>query len=279
MQAQKLGVKGGTQQSPLLEQCCLRMSAQTSYRKAAADVELLTGMSVSAKTQERIVNRTPIAPAEIEEPVEAVALDGGMVRLVSPLGEASEWKQYKAVRLNGDGLGMAWFQENAALLEWLQRLTFVSLFYCLGDGHPGIWNLFAQLEVPQTGEEILDWFHLNENLHKVGGSLKRLRKAESLLWEGQVDATLALFAQVKTKPAQRFREYVQTHRGRIPNYRYYQMEGLPIGSGSVESWIKQIDERLQITGARWKPQRVQQMLALRCAYLNEQLDSFYLTKE
>jgi hypothetical protein len=255
------------------------MSAKTSYRKAAADIELLTGMSVSAKTQERIVNRTAIAPANVEEPVEAVALDGGMVRLVSPPSEASEWKQYKAVRLNGDGPGMAWFQENAALLEWLQRLTFVSLFYCLGDGHPGIWNLFAQLEVPQMSEEILDWFHLNENLYKVGGSLKRLRKAESLLWEGQVDATLALFAQVKTKPARRFREYLQTHRGRIPNYRYYQMEGLPIGSGPVESWIKQIDERLQITGARWKPQRVGQMLALRCAYLNEQLDSFYLAKE
>ena len=28
------------------------------------------------------------------------------------------------------------------------------------------------------------------------------------------------------------------------------MEGLPIGAGPVESWIKQIDERVQITGAR-----------------------------
>ena len=23
-------------------------------------------------------------------------------------------------------------------------------FYCLGDGHAGIWSLFAQLQVPQT---------------------------------------------------------------------------------------------------------------------------------
>jgi len=31
--------------------------------------------------------------------------------------------------------------------------------------------------------EILDWYHLMENLHKVGGSLKRLRQAETLLWQ------------------------------------------------------------------------------------------------
>ena len=61
-------------------------------------------------------------------------------------------------------------------------------------------------------------------------------------------------------------------------YDYYQSEGLPIGSGSVESWIKQVDARIQISGASWKAERVPQMLALRCAYLNEQLDLFSLTK-
>jgi hypothetical protein len=50
------------------------------------------------------------------------------------------------------------------------------------------------------------------------------------------------------------------------------MEGLPISSGPVESWINQIDERIQITGARWKSERVPQILALRCAYLNGNLD-------
>ncbi|NMF86832.1 ISKra4 family transposase, partial [Nodosilinea sp. P-1105] len=273
-QAEKLGVKPGIQQSPLLELCCQRMSAKASYQQAARDIDLLTGVSVSAKTQERIVNRTPIEAPEITESVAEVDLDGGMVRLVGDPGQPSEWKQYKAVRVNGDGPGMAWFQDNSALLDWLHHLTFVSLFYCLGDGHAGIWSLFAQLEVPQIAEEILDWYHLIENLHKVGGSLKRLQEAESLLWEGQVDKTLALFAPVKTDPSRRFQTYLQTHRSRIPNYRYYQMEGLPIGSGPVESWIKQIDERVQITGARWKPERVPQILALRCAYLSGRLDLF-----
>jgi hypothetical protein len=158
IQAENLGVKPGIQQSPLLELCCQRMSAKTSYRQAARDIDLLSGVSVSAKTQERIVNRTPIEAPEITEPVTEVDLDGGMVRLVGDPGQPSEWKQYKAVRVNGDGPGMAWFQDNSALLDWLHHLSFVSLFYCLGDGHAGIWSLFAQLEVPQVAEEILDWY-------------------------------------------------------------------------------------------------------------------------
>ncbi|NCJ08772.1 hypothetical protein GS597_20130 [Synechococcales cyanobacterium C] len=59
---------------------------------------------------------------------------------------------------------------------------------------------------------------------------------------------------------------------------YYQLEELPISFGSVESWIKQIDEQVQITGARRKPQRVPQILALSCAYLCGDLDVFPLTK-
>jgi hypothetical protein len=53
-----------------------------------------------------------------------------MVRLVGDPGQPSEWKQYKAVRVNGNGPGMAWFQDNSALLDWLHHLSFVSLFYC-----------------------------------------------------------------------------------------------------------------------------------------------------
>jgi hypothetical protein len=106
------------------------MSAKASYRQAARDIDLLSGVSVSAKTQERIVNRTSIEAPEITEPVTEVDLDGGMVRLVGDPGQSSEWKQYKAVRVNGNGAGMAWFQDNSALLDWLRHLSFVSLFYC-----------------------------------------------------------------------------------------------------------------------------------------------------
>ena len=105
----------------------------------------------------------------------------------------------------------------------------------MGDGHPGIWSLFGQLKTPQIRDEILDWFHLMENLHKVEATPEQRRQAETLLWEGQVDQTITLLSAVKTDASQRFQVYLQNHRGRIPNYRYYQMEGLPISSSPVES--------------------------------------------
>jgi hypothetical protein len=53
------------------------------------------------------------------------------------------------------------------------------------------------------------------------------------------------------------------------NYDYFQAEGLcSIGSGEVESAIKQIDRRIQISGAQWNSENVPQVLAHRCAYLN-----------
>jgi hypothetical protein len=53
------------------------------------------------------------------------------------------------------------------------------------------------------------------------------------------------------------------------NYEYFQAEGLySIGSGAVESAIKQIGRRVQLSGAQWNRENVPQVLAHRCAYLN-----------
>jgi len=134
---------------------------------------------------------------------------------------------------------------------------------CLGDGHD-VWNIIDEIA---NGErrEILDWYHLMENLHKVGGSLKRLRQAETL---SRIDAAKALFADCTTKQAQNFINYLDKHCDRIVNYQYYQAEQIcSIGSGAVESAVKQIDRRTKISGAGNK-ENVPQVLAHRCAYLN-----------
>ncbi len=52
------------------------------------------------------------------------------------------------------------------------------------------------------------------------------------------------------------------------NYDYLQAEGISIGSGAIESTIKQIGSRLKISGAQWKTENVPQVLRHRCAYLN-----------
>jgi hypothetical protein len=108
-----------------------------------------------------------------------------------------------------------------------------------------------------------------ENLEKVGGSLRRLTQARTLLWRGDVDATITLFEDCNRKQATNFCHYLRKHRHRIVNYDYYQSELIcPIGSGAVESAVKQVDRRTQISGAQWNKENVPQVLAHRCAYLN-----------
>jgi hypothetical protein len=116
--------------------------------------------------------------------------------------------------------------------------------------------------------EVLDWYHLKENLYKAGGSLKRLKFVENLLWHGAVERAIEQLEGLKSKRFQRLIAYLTTHRSRIPNYDTYQRLGIPIGSGDVESKIKQVSARVKLSGARWHRDNVPQILRLRCAYLN-----------
>lgn len=59
---------------------------------------------------------------------------------------------------------------------------------------------------------------------------------------------MALFADCPRKQARNFCAYLAKHRARIVNYAYYQAEQLcSIGSGAVESGVKQIDRRTKIS--------------------------------
>lgn len=195
-------------------------------------------------------------------------MDGGKIRIRTQTGEESVWRDYKAVCLHEHSTA-AFFQDNPTLISWVNHQPLAPIVTCLGDGHDGIWNIIGEIAPEGERREILDWYHLSENLHKVGGSLQRLNQAQSLLWQGQVDATKALFADCNFKEAQNFCNYLDKHRERIVNYEYFQAEQIcSIGSGAVESAVKQIDRRTKISGAQWNRDNVPQVLAHRCAYLN-----------
>jgi len=97
-------------------------------------------------------------------------------RLRSQIKGVESWRDYKAVRLQGIYYG-TFFQSNLSLSDWVnsQRLLCPLV---LGDGHDGVWNLFEEIGSTAIRQEILDWYHLKENLYKVGGSLKRLKAAD-----------------------------------------------------------------------------------------------------
>ena len=88
------------------------------------------------------------------------------------------------------------------------------------------------------------------------------------MWHGKTDQVQGAFTDWSTPVVQNFVKYLQAHRDRIPDYASYQSQGIPIGSGDIESTIKRIGSRLKISGAQWKRENVSQVLKHRCFYLN-----------
>lgn len=268
-QAQNLDVKAYSRWSPYLEKCCLLVSANESYQRAAEDIQVLTGIAVSHSTQQRLVHRQTFELPKVGQAVDEISVDGGKVRLRTAKGEPSEWRDYKGVALHQNCVG-AFFQDNASLVNWVNAQSWANPLTCLGDGHDGIWNIFEQIGTQTQRREILDWYHLVENLGKVGGSQQRLDAVEAFLWQGDVDSAIGQFNDWQHERVNTFIAYLNKHRYRIVNYGYYQAEGISIGSGTIESTVKQIGRRIKLSGAQWEKDNVPQVLKHRCAYLNGQ---------
>jgi hypothetical protein len=131
------------------------VSASESHEDAAHDIAVLTGLSVSRSTQQRLVHRHDFPFESVDLGVKEISLDGGKVRLRTPKGQRSEWHDYEGVNLH-QGCVAAFFRQNDALVEWVNQQPLASPVVCLGDGHDGIWNLFAQIASPVQRLEILD---------------------------------------------------------------------------------------------------------------------------
>lgn len=89
---------------------------------------------------------------------------------------------------------------------------------------------------------------------------------------GFVSDAVAFLRKLKPVGGHNFCKYLKKHRLRIINYHYFQSSQIcSIGSGAVESAVKQIAYRVKLTGAQWKKENVGHILQLRCAYLNGKL--------
>lgn len=270
-QAQALGIEPYTRHSPLLEKCCLLLSANESYQNAEKDLLLLTGLKVGHSTHQRKVGQKELPLPDVKQGLSEIGLDGGKIRLRGNKGEASYWKEYKTARLQGIYYG-AFFQNNLSLTDWINSQKLTKPFYCLGDGHDGVWNIIAEIGHKIHRIEILDWYHLMENLHKIEATKNNLDQLKSYLWMGQVSEGVTFLKQLKPVGGSNFCHYLKKHRTRLINYHYFQWQKISsIGSGAVESAVKQIAHRVKLTGAQWKKENVPHILQLRCAYLNGQL--------
>ena len=144
----------------------------------------------------------------------------------------------------------------------------------IGDGAAWIWHVAE--DVSPDGRQIVDWFHAVQHLADAAQALypsdadmaKRKRwltTYKTHLYMGRVHKIIAVLHQ-RNHPD--LAHYFETHQRRM-QYLEFREEGFPIGSGTVESGVKQFKQRLTGTGMRWKRDQANRMLVIRAAVLSD----------
>lgn len=144
----------------------------------------------------------------------------------------------------------------------------------IGDGAAWIWNVAE--DVSPDGRQIVDWFHAVQHLTDAAHVLypndadisKRQRwltTYKTHLYMGRVHKIIAVLHLHKHPD---LAHYFETHQRRM-QYLECREDGFPMGSGTVESGVKQFKQRLTGTGMRWKRDHANRMLVIRAAVLSD----------
>ena len=137
------------------------------------------------------------------------------------------------------------------------------------DGAQWIWRLVADLFPVCT--QIVDWFHARHNLSQLTHAClpdedlahKSFQQLSDKLFRGQI-SDIIQFGQAH----QQSTTYFHNHQRRM-QYQQFQAQGFPIGSGGVESGIKQYKHRLVGAGMRWSRRGAQRLMVIRSAILSD----------
>jgi hypothetical protein len=142
----------------------------------------------------------------------------------------------------------------------------------VADGAAWVWSVAE--DVCPDGRQVVDWFHAVQHLSQAACALhpdptddkKRtqwLNTYKDHLYMGRIHKLIA--ALHKQKRAD-LAHYFEQHQRRM-QYLEFREEGFPIGSGAIESGVKQFKQRLTGTGMRWNLDNAQVMLVIRAAVL------------
>jgi hypothetical protein len=230
-------------------------------------------------------------------------IDGGLVPVRAPKGEPQPWRElkigawfvargqpprhpddewkiraeqityYADILPAGEFGPLAWATGVQRHAQLAREIIF------LGDGARWIWDL-VDVYFPEA-IQIVDWFHACEYLAPVAQAAfsKKEERAtwveqmKTALWNGQLDVVIAacqkhIDPSREEDPAQKAMTYYTNNRHRM-DYPTYRDNGFQIGSGTVESAVKQIArQRMKVPGARWNLDSARLVSKARAAFLS-----------
>lgn len=146
------------------------------------------------------------------------------------------------------------------------------------DGAEWVWNLTADYFPDSV--QVVDWYHACEHVAEAARAIYPDDEAAAKRWHKSRRHHLYLGAVHRiTTPLdeaglESHSQYFHEHRRRM-QYQDFRERGYPIGSGTVESGIKQFKARLSGPGMRWSRPAAERMLVIRAAVLTDNLDHLW----
>ena len=180
------------------------------------------------------------------------------------------------------------------LKDYLQSINLdeaSEIIFC-ADGGTGIWpridKLISELDLKKA-KRILDYTHAKQNINKVKKimsdalklsdkeSKKLSNQVRVLLWQGDIKGIADLVREKlagKRKAPKAALKKLDEYFGDHSRFQYktFRDNGLPTGSGTVESAIRRvINLRIKGTGLFWKKEHAENMIFLRSLVLTGKL--------
>jgi hypothetical protein len=260
-------------------------------------------LRVQQQTQQRQVSveRVVLPPAgqDHTEP-KGVSLDGGMLNL---RGEG--WKEFKVgtvYDLATETVVDPETQEGVEVARGV-NIAYRAVVGSVTDFAPAFWALAVEHAIPHAAEvavtadgaewiwnladdyfpesvQIVDWYHATEHVAQAATALYPTNETTAQRWNQERRHALYL-GQVEsiTAPLEKaglatHAHYFQTHQRRM-RYQEFREQGYPIGSGTVESGIKQFKQRVTGAGMRWSRPAAERMLVIRAAVMADNFDALW----
>lgn len=240
-----------------------------------------------------------------------VEMDGGMVPIVEPdttrqdqrKGKKLQWKEAKICLAHPQGSktltygGTLQGDVDTAGQQLLACATQAGFgrntpVHAVGDGAPWIADQVEE-QFGAQGSYLLDFYHVCEYLGAAAALIAGEAPARAAWMDAQKER---LKTQQADKVLQALQPYLEkadiadsdapvrqchrylSHRQDQLNYQSALAQGLPIGSGEIESAHRYIvQKRLKLPGAWWCATNAEHMLALRLNRANRQWNDYWAT--
>lgn len=229
-----------------------------------------------------------------------LSLDGGMVNI---RGEG--WKEFKV----GTIFDVEQRWERDPKTRELRRvphgvgMVYAATLGSVTDVGPVFWTLAVKQRIPQTDDtsmtadgaewiwhltldyfpdslQIVDWYHACQHLAQAAAALfpddpeRRQRWYSERLHDLFHGAAACIAHELEHASLPDHAHYFRIHQRRM-QYQQFREGGYPIGSGTVESGVKQFKARLTGAGMRWSRPAARQMLLIRAAVLDGSFDAYW----